>query len=187
MKYTKLFNNHSEYVAYIASEGFIRPNVSYCIQEDESHCTPIHDTCIEQHIYEIMGEPSYPSSVPASATSFDLSFTYTDTYTSVTCDQGSFMDGDTVTIPIEENPTTSARTITGTYVFHDISIPYSFTQEGREELPYNQQYLTFEVLSGGTILWKAATTAVTRTISYSVNYGEWTEITSSTGGTEINS
>ena len=186
MKYTKLFNNHSEYVAYIASESFIRPNVSYCMQEDESHCTPIHDTCIEQHIYEIMGDPSYPSSVPASATSFELSFTYTDTYTAETCEQGSFMDGDTVTIPIEANPTTSARTISGTYVFHDINIPYSFTQEGSEELPYNQQYLTFEILTGGTILWKATNTGVTRTISYSVNYGEWTEITSSTGGTEIN-
>ena len=186
MKYTKLFNNHSEYVAYIASEIFIRPNVSYCIQEDESHCTPIHDTCIEQHIYEIMGEPSYPSSVPASATSFELSFTYTDTYTSVTCDQGSFMDGDMVTIPIEENPTTTARTISGNYTFHNISIPYSFTQEGREELPYNQQYLTFEILTGGTILWKAATADVTRTISYSLNYGEWTEITSTTEGVEVN-
>lgn len=185
MKYTKLFNNHNEYVAYTASTEFIIPNVSYCIQEDESHCTPPH-FCQEVHIYELMGDPSYPSSVPASATSFDLSFTYTDTYTSITCDQGSFMDGDTVTIPIEENPSMSARTISGTYVFHDISIPYSFTQEGREELPYNQQYLTFEILTGGTIVWKAATTAVTRTISYSVNYGEWTEITSSTGGTEIN-
>ena len=185
MKYTKLFNNHNEYVAYTGSTAFIRPNVSYCIQEDEPHCTPQH-FCQEVHIYELMGEPSYPSSVPASATSFDLSFSYTDTYTSTTCDQGSFMDGDTVTIPIEENPSMSARTITGTYVFHDISIPYSFTQEGREELPYNQQYLTFEVLSGGTIVWKAATTAVTRTISYSVNNGEWTEITSTTDGVSFN-
>ena len=186
MKYTKLFNEHSEYVAYTASTAFIRPNVSYCIQEGEPHCTPISDLCVEQHIYELMGEPSYPSSVPASATSFDLSFTYTDTYTAITCEQGSFMDGDTVTIPIEENPSTSARTITGTYVFHDISIPYSFTQEGRQELPYNQQYLTFEVLTGGTILWKASTTGVTRTISYSLNYGEWTEITSTTEGVELN-
>jgi hypothetical protein len=96
------------------------------------------------------------------------------------------MDGDTVTIPIDENPTTSARTISGAYVFHDISIPYSFTQEGREELPYNQQYLTFEVLTGGTIIWKAANTDVARTISYSLNYGEWTEITSTTEGVELN-
>jgi len=185
MKYTKLFNNHEEYVAYITSEGFIRPNVSYCIDDDESHCTPQH-FCQEVHIYELMGEPSYPSSVPARATSFNLSFSYTDTYTSITCDQGSFMDGDTVTIPIEENLSMSARTISGTYVFHDINIPYSLTQEGREDLPYNQQYLTFEILTGGTILWKAATTAVTRTISYSINYGEWTEITSTTDGVAIN-
>ena len=185
MKYTKLFNKHDEYVVYTASTEFIIPNVSYCIQEDESHCTPPH-FCQEVHIYELMGEPSYPSSVPASATSFDLSFGYTDTYTSITCDQGEIMDGDTVTIPIEENPSMSARTISGTYVFHDINIPYSFTQEGREELPYNQQYLTFEILTGGTILWKAATTAVTRTISYSVNYGEWTEITSTTDGVSFN-
>ena len=124
MKYTKLFNNYDEYVAYITSEGFIRPNVSYCIEEDESHCTPQH-FCQEAHIYELMGEPSYPSSVPARATSFNLSFSYTDTYTSTTCDQGSFMDGDTVTIPIEENPSMSARTISGTYVFHDINIAES--------------------------------------------------------------
>ena len=184
MKYTKLFINHDEYVAYTASTEFVIPNVSYCIQEDESHCTPQH-FCQEVHIYELMGEPSYPSSVPASATSFDLSFSYTDTYTSITCDQGSFMDGDTVTIPIEENPSMSARTISGTYVFHDISIPYSFTQEGREELPYNQQYLTFEILTGGTIVWKA-NNGITKTISYSLNYGEWTEITSTAEGSEIN-
>ena len=186
MKYTKLFNNHNEYVAYIASESFIRPNVSYCIQEDESHCTPISDLCIEQHIYEIMGDPSYPSSVPASATSFELSFTYTDTYTAETCEQGSFMDGDTVTIPIEENPSTSARTITGTYVFHDISIPYSFTQEGKEELPYDQQYLTFNILNGGKILWKSIGSNMAKTISYSKDNGStWTEITATSQGAEI--
>ena len=185
MKYTKLFNQHSEYVAYTASTSFIRPNVSWCILEEEPHCTPALEPCEEQHIYEIMGEPSYPSTVPASATSFDLSFTYSDTYTARTCEQGSFIDGDTVTIPIEENPSMSARTITGTYVFHDINIPYSFTQEGREELPYNQQYLTFEILTGGTLQWKAKS-GCTRTISYSINDGEWATITSTEAGTVIN-
>ena len=186
MKYTKLFNNYDEYVAYTGGTDFILPNVSYCIEEDESHCTPqLH--CQEEHEYELMGEPSYPSSVPASATSFDLSFSYTDTYTAYTCEEGSFMDGDTVTIPISENPTTSARTISGSYMFHDINIPYSFTQEGNEELPYSKQYLTFEILSGGTILWKASNTAVTKTISYSKDNGNtWVEIASTTSGAEIN-
>ena len=183
MKYTKLFNNHEEYVAYTGSTAFIRPNVSYCMEEDESYCTPQH-FCQEVHIYELMGEPSYPSSVPARATSFNLSFSYTDTYTSTTCDQGSFMDGDTVTIPIEENLSMSARTISGTYVFHDINIPYSLTQEGQTEKPYSQRYLTFDVLTGGTIYWLARNN-VAKTISYSINNGEWTEITASSTGAPI--
>ena len=132
MKYTKLFNNHNEYVAYTASTSFIRPNVSWCILEDESHCTPTGDTCIEQHIYEIMGEPSYPSSVPASATSFELSFDYIDSYTAITCDEGTIERSETVSIEIDENPSIEPRTVSGICIFNGISIPYSLTQEGAE-------------------------------------------------------
>lgn len=130
MKYTKLFNQHSEYVAYTASTSFIRPNVSWCILEEEPHCTPALEPCEEQHIYALVGSPSYPSTVPASATSFDLSFTYSDTYTARTCEEGVTEYSETTSIEIEENLTTSARTISGSYVFHGISIPYSLTQEG---------------------------------------------------------
>lgn len=42
MKYTRLFQNHTEYEAYTAdTTNFILPNVSYCVQEDEAHCTPV--------------------------------------------------------------------------------------------------------------------------------------------------
>ena len=186
MKYTKLFNNHNEYVAYTGSTAFIRPNVSYCILEDEPHCTPADFKCQDNHVYEVIGEPSYPETVAASATSFTLSFDYNDTHTLISCEVVVTTDTENVSVAIEENPSTESRTISGSYNFHGISIPYSLTQEGREDLPYNQQYLTFEILTGGTILWKAATTSVTRTISYSVNNGEWTEITSTTNGVEIN-
>lgn len=50
---------------------------------------------------------------------------------------------------------------------------------------YSKDYLTLDVLTGGTIIWKANGSA-TRTISYSVNDGAWTEITSTTAGTPIN-
>ena len=151
MKYTKLFNNHDEYVAYTGSTAFIRPNVSYCIQEDESHCTPQH-LCQEVHIYELMGEPSYPSSVPASATSFDLSFTYTDTYTSITCDQGSFMDGDTVTIPIEENPSMSAEpaVLTLTRFLQFFSSPLIYSCSHSHFSQSTGRVLTSFVACGGT-------------------------------------
>jgi len=51
----------------------------------------------------------------------------------------------------------------------------------------SENYLTFDITSSGTIVWKASTTATTvATISYSINGGEWTNITSSTAGTSFN-
>ena len=185
MKYTRLFNSHSEYVAYTASTSFIRPNVSYCILEEEPHCTP-PDFCEEGHTYAIVGNPSYPSTVAASATSFDLSFVYEDTYITITCDERTTQGSETVSISIPANPTTQERTLSGEYMFNGISIPYSIVQEASQILPYDKQYLTFEIISDGTILWKA-NSEFTRTISYSKDEGlSWTQITSSSEGTPIN-
>lgn len=48
-------------------------------------------------------------------------------------------------------------------------------------------YLTFDIISAGTITWKASSSSAFRTISYSLDSGNtWTDITSSTGGTAIN-
>ena len=94
MKYMRLFNQHSEYETYISGETADLPNVSWCINEHESHINP---------------------------------------------------------------------------------------------KDYSKEYLTFNILSGGTINWKASNTGITRTISYSKDSGEtWTDITSSTAGTSFN-
>lgn len=50
---------------------------------------------------------------------------------------------------------------------------------------YSAMPLTFEIISGGTIVWKAVDAALVHTISYSKNDGEWTDITSTTEGVEI--
>jgi hypothetical protein len=50
---------------------------------------------------------------------------------------------------------------------------------------YRSQYLTFEIIEGGTIVWKASDSLFERTIHYSLNGGPWTEITSTTAGVEI--
>ena len=186
MKYTKLFNNHNEYVAYTGSTAFIRPNVSYCIQEDEPHCTPAEFKCQDNHVYEVIGEPSYPETVPASATSFTLSFDYKDTHTLVSCEVVVTTDTDSVSVAIEKNPSTESRIISGSYNFHGIAIPYSLTQEGKKDSPYDQQYLTFSVLSDGVIRWKSFGSGMAKTISYSINDGNWTEITATSGGVTIN-
>lgn len=48
---------------------------------------------------------------------------------------------------------------------------------------YSQDYLTFRVLSGGTIAWNSFGSGYNRVIQYSKNNGEWTSITASTATT----
>ena len=50
---------------------------------------------------------------------------------------------------------------------------------------YSAMPLTFEIISGGTISWRADNTGFTKEIFYSVNDGEWTSIVSTTAGTPI--
>lgn len=50
---------------------------------------------------------------------------------------------------------------------------------------YSQDYLTFRVLTAGTIMWKALGSGYTRTIEYSKNDGAWTSITSTSAGVTI--
>ena len=50
---------------------------------------------------------------------------------------------------------------------------------------YSQDYLTFNVLTDGTIGWKSFGSETAKTISYSINDGEWTSITSSSTGETI--
>ena len=50
----------------------------------------------------------------------------------------------------------------------------------KEKVDYTTEYLTFNILSAGTINWTASNTADTKTIDYKLNNGEWVSITSNT-------
>lgn len=73
-----------------------------------------------------------------------------------------------------------------------LSNPYiAYVEDGKyidwntKGADYSKMPLTFEILSAGTIVWKASNSAGTLTIQYSLNDGEWTEITSTTEGVTI--
>ena len=53
----------------------------------------------------------------------------------------------------------------------------------KEIVDYTTEYLTFNILSAGTINWTASNTNITKTIEYKVNDNEWVSITSNTGET----
>ena len=95
-KYLKLFENHTQYETFIGGGGvtpFVKPNVSYCTEENEVHYNP---------------------------------FSWAD------------------------------------------------------------EYLAFDIVTEGTIVWKTSNSNNVKTISYSINNGEWAEITSSTTGVSFN-
>lgn len=57
----------------------------------------------------------------------------------------------------------------------------------KEKTDYSKMYLTFNIISGGTINWKAYNTSYITTISYSKDSGAtWTDITATTAGTSFN-
>jgi len=62
-------------------------------------------------------------------------------------------------------------------------IPSGWTVQNEKD--YSKEYLTFNILSAGTIMWKTFDSALTRTIEYKKNEGNWTSITSSTDGVSI--
>ena len=49
---------------------------------------------------------------------------------------------------------------------------------------YSLDYLTFDIISGGTIMWKCFS-GTTKTIQYSINDGAWSSLTSSNAGVTI--
>ncbi len=80
---------------------------------------------------------------------------------------------------VESEPS-AERTVTNLPMGTVISV------QGRVPGPhdYSADYLTFRVLTSGTICWKAFK-SLTKTIEYSINNGKWTSITSTSGGATI--
>ena len=84
---------------------------------------------------------------------------------------------------------TNSSVVTRTYIYVAPDIDEGDSEsDGSEEIihDYSRDYLTFNVINPGTILWKANGSGATKTIEYSINNGTWTSITSDTTGVAIN-
>ena len=49
MEFLKLFQNHSEYEAFVSGGTMVKPNVSHCINENEVHYNPIETRLIVKY------------------------------------------------------------------------------------------------------------------------------------------
>jgi len=85
--------------------------------------------CPESTVCEIIGNPSYPSSIDGTSQSFDITLDYRKTDINKKCQQIVTTGTDTVTVEIGANPSTSnTRTVTGIVDYYGNEIEYSVTQ-----------------------------------------------------------
>ena len=127
--YLKLFETTAQYNAYTAdTSNFIKPNVSLCVDDPSKvYYNPLR--CDETSEYEVIGQPTYPSTVDGDATSFEMTVNYKRTDINAVCQETVTEGTDTVTVEISVNPSTSStRTVSGTVDYHGNEIEYSVTQ-----------------------------------------------------------
>ena len=81
---------------------------------------------------------------------------------------------------IEEVHSAGTLTLTASYSGFTATGNVTVYQEAAESSDPSTKPLTFNILSAGTINWTASSTALTKTIDYKLNNGEWVSITSNT-------
>lgn len=97
-----------------------------------------------------------------------------DGYTGLQLSQGVTIDGN------QSFESTSGGSETGHEGNGYARISNLYAPEALLKVP-----LSFDILTSGTVVWKASNSSLTKTIQYRKNYGEWTSITSTTGGVSI--
>ena len=139
--FIKLFNTTAEYNTYTAdTANFILPNVS-CAMDDLTTMYYNPNPCEEETIYELVGEPSYPTEIDGSSASFNMTFNYKRTDIDIKCSRTFTYGSDTVTVEVGTNPSTSSpRTVEGTYDYHGLEIEYSIIQTKSEPVCITAKY-----------------------------------------------
>ena len=107
----------------------------------------------EGTVYYNTGDGSQPAPTPSSGTLYSTPFTVSSDITvKAIATHAGYLNSDVATWP---------------------------TAQGDD---YSRDYLTFRILTGGTISWKAFGSNSDKTIEYSINDGAWTSITSTSEG-----
>lgn len=86
-------------------------------------------------------------------------------------------------VTLEENTSAKPRVVEAPLMAHYMGLYESVTKRGFQNGAASplEKPLTFNISSGGTIVWTASDSSVTKTIEYKLNGGKWTSITSNTG------
>ena len=91
-------------------------------------------------------------------------------------------------VTLEENTTTKPRIVEAPLMAHYSGLTATTTKRGFQNGAPSplEKPLTFNIISGGTIVWKATSNSIAKTIEYNLNNDGWISITSTTAGVAIN-
>ena len=86
-------------------------------------------------------------------------------------------------VTLQENTSAKPRIVEAPLMAHYIGIYESVTKRGFQNgaASPSEKPLTFNIISGGTIVWATSDSSVTKTIEYKLNNGNWVSIISNTG------
>jgi len=125
--YLKLFNTQEDYNKHKESASTM-PNVSHCIDNINVYL----EECAPSIAYELIGNPSYPSTINGMDESFDITFTCKKTTNTIVCSTIVTNETNTVTVYIGKNTSTETdRVISDTFNYNGLLIPYTITQYKR--------------------------------------------------------
>ena len=88
-KYLKLFENHTQYETFIGGGGntpFVKPNVSYCVQENEVHYNPLPHDYSKDYLTFVALEDGTFTFTPANNNAISYSIDDGNTWTDLAAD-----------------------------------------------------------------------------------------------------
>ena len=113
-----------------------------------------------------------------------ISFDNSTSEVTITCTgaTGIYYTTDGSTPTTSSTPYSAPFNVASATIIKAIATHAGYLNSDVATLSTAQGYLTFNVLTKGTICWKAFGSNSAKTIEYSINDGEWTSITSTTDG-----
>ena len=123
-KYLKKFENHTQYEAYANSDAYIRPNVSYCVNEGDIHYNYYPPffcklTLNNGDVLEIEGEGELTSAMTVDYSATCVSAEIGNLCTSI--GENAFSQGWNKAYPLSSVTIPSSVTSIGQYAFYDCS------------------------------------------------------------------
>lgn len=177
MEYLTFFKTFEEY--NVVKDGLPKPQVSYIGNTKRVYYKPyVKEFSISVSSLDINVDGGSYTVLVTSTSPWSASTT--DNWITISPSSG---DSGITNVTVSVGATSIQRE--GTVSFTD-GVNTKTLTVSQTVVDYSTKYLTLEILTGGTLSWATSGSNVERTISYSKDNGEtWTDLTSSSSGTEL--